>query len=106
MAVNEPVELVNIRIIARVAAEGAPATGDSKRVRNADPVTGAVPMRDAYFGLEAGLRPTAIVRRPDIAGRTLAGPVIVEDYDSTCLVPPDATVTVDEMANLRITMGG
>ena len=106
MAVNEPVELVNIRIIARVAAEGAPATGDSKRVRNAAPVTGAFPMRDAYFGREAGLRPTAIVRRPDIAGRTLAGPVIVEDYDSTCLVPPDATVTVDEMANLRITMGG
>jgi N-methylhydantoinase A len=32
----------------------------------------------------------------------MAGPVIIEEYDATCVVPPDATVTIDGRNNLII----
>ena len=39
-----------------------------------------------------------------LAGMEIEGPCIVEQLDSTTLVPPGATVNVDEWLNLRITV--
>ena len=39
-----------------------------------------------------------------MAGMEIEGPCIVEQLDTTTLVPPDATVNVDEWLNLRITV--
>ena len=40
-----------------------------------------------------------------VAGRALAGPVVVEDAWSTVVVPPGATLTADEAGHLRIATG-
>ena len=46
---------------------------------------------------------TPIYRRDDLAaGMRIAGPCIVEQLDATTLVPPAATMTVDDWLNLRI----
>ena len=39
------------------------------------------------------------------AGRTLAGPLVVEDAWSTVVVPPGATLTVDEAGHLHVGTG-
>ena len=39
-------------------------------------------------------------------GATFEGPAVVEQWDSTTVVPPGARVTVDEYLNLVIAVGG
>lgn len=49
--------------------------------------------------------PTPVYAREDLRfGMTLAGPLVVEQLDATTLVPPGATLVVDEYQNLRITV--
>jgi N-methylhydantoinase A len=38
------------------------------------------------------------------AGERIAGPAVVEQLDTTILIPPDASAVVDEWLNLRITL--
>ena len=39
--------------------------------------------------------------RTDI-GTGRAGPLIVEEYDATCVIPPKATVNLDDYGNMLI----
>jgi N-methylhydantoinase A len=46
---------------------------------------------------------TPVYNRTDITpGTSLPGPTIIDQLDSTTVVPPGATVEVDEWLNLRI----
>jgi N-methylhydantoinase A len=59
---------------------------------------------DVRFGGET--YPTPYYRRELFAaGTTFAGPAIVEQYDSTTIVPPGTTVEVDGIGNLIVTIG-
>jgi N-methylhydantoinase A len=40
------------------------------------------------------------------AGDVVAGPAIVEQLDSTVLVPPEVAAEVDEFGNIRMTIEG
>jgi len=42
-----------------------------------------------------------VLARGDLAGGR-AGPLIVEEYDATCLVPPGARAELDASANIII----
>jgi N-methylhydantoinase A len=45
-----------------------------------------------------------VLRRSDLGGgRT--GPLIIEEYDATCLVPPSAHAGLDEAGNIVIEFG-
>ena len=44
-------------------------------------------------------------RLGSIGARAVAGPLVVESYDSTVVVPPDAAVASDAFGNLVITRG-
>ncbi len=106
MAAGEPVENVNIRVIATV-----PTAELSNRSPKAQLIPAPVPpvatdARDVYYGPVVGTCRTPILRRTDLAGRSVAGPLIVEEYDSTCVVPPDARATVDPDNNLVISLEG
>jgi N-methylhydantoinase A len=94
----EPVEMVSLRVIARVPTP-EPASPPQLVAQDRRDLA---PMRDAYFGDEYGLLATPILRREDLVGRSLAGPVIIEEYDSTCVVPPWARVSLDSRRNLVI----
>ena len=95
---NEPVENVNIRVIAKVATPPWPV---KPVVASAQP-TVTTTCRDVYFGPVWGTRLTPVLQRTDLVGGSMAGPVIVEEYDATCVVPPDATVRIDGRNNLII----
>lgn len=100
---SDPVDLVSVRILARVLPpEGttnyerlATAARDQ---RTAQPETS----RRAYFGKKFGFIDTPVLDRASLTASWRAGPVIVEEYDSTCIVPPRARVRVDDLFNIEI----
>lgn len=97
---DEPVELVAIQLVGSGLREGG---GVPKNVRpsRAEPVAQA--SRQAYFGDGHGWMETPVLSRADLAtGRT--GPLIVEEYDTTCVVPPGARAELDGAVNIVITL--
>ena len=44
--------------------------------------------RDVYFGAAIGYVRTPVIGRAHLAGEPQAGPLVIEEYDSTVVVPP------------------
>ena len=101
----DPVELVNVRVTARVVTR----TPDIREGQARESVHGRerspTRARMAYFGPETGLVKTPVMERQQLLGKTLPGPLIVEEYDSTCAIPPGFQASVDRMNNIEITVG-
>ena len=99
---DEPVELVNVRIVARPEgdARASVALGAGSVDSSAARTTGT---RRAYFG-DAGWVETPLRSRADLDAPT-AGPLIVDEYDTTILVPPGASARRDEHGLVLIEAG-
>src|SRR2546428_707221 len=94
---GEPVEIVTWKLSAlggspRIAlAKAAGRSGDGSRKG----------VRRAYFPEARGYADTPLYDRAALApGMSLTGPAIVEERESTTVIPPEVTATVDEYANL------
>ena len=94
---EEPVELVAIQVVGQGLREGASVP---ERVRSSRPEPQPPAPRRAYFG-DAGWLETPVVRRSDLS-KPRKGPLIVEEYDATCVVPPEATAELDAGRNIAI----
>ena len=95
---EEPVELVNAMVVGQ-GIPHRPRVPD--RLINEAAVGDKLPPRQAYFGPEAGWIETPVIRRADLTSAHI-GPCIVEEYDATCLVPPEATASLDSYGNIVI----
>ena len=97
---DEPVELVSIHVVGRGLRENA---GVPERVHpsRGGPVQGEP--RQAWFGPGIGWAETPVLRRSDLEGGR-AGPLVVEEYDSTCLVPPGARAELDAGGDIVIAL--
>ena len=89
-----PVELMGVSMIAR----GMP---DKARLpASIPPAASLVPLsRRAWFPAQGWLD-TPVLDRAGVAGRAQVGPLIVQEYDATCLVPPGTTASVDAFGNI------
>ena len=96
----EPVELVNLRIV----ADGIPQQSRVPDRLRIDRTGEPLPARRVYFGPEDGWLDTPVLRRPDLT-TPRSGPCIVEEYDATCLVPPRAEAVLDRFGNIVLTLG-
>ncbi|MGE0717050.1 MAG: hydantoinase/oxoprolinase family protein, partial [Alphaproteobacteria bacterium] len=98
---EEPVELVSIQVVGQgLRADG----GVPERVRPSRAEPDAPPPRRAYFGPEKGWIETPVVRRSDLA-TPRTGPVIVEEYDATCVVLPGWRASLDAARNIALERG-
>jgi N-methylhydantoinase A len=95
---EEPVELVAIQVVGMAAQEGS--TVPERVVVGRDGLSAPAPRR-AYFGPDHGWIDTPVLRRSDLAAAR-PGPLIVEEYDATCLVPPGARAELDAGGNIVI----
>ena len=95
---EEPVELVAMQVIGFGLRDGA---GVPERVRSTRAEPEPPPPRPAYFGPESGWVETPVLRRSDLAAGKV-GPLIVEEYDATCVVPPGARASLDAAGNIVI----
>jgi len=95
---EEPVMLVNAQLVGRAIPDHPPVPD---LLKSADIAKGDIGNRQAYFGPEQGWLDATVLSRNDLASRR-AGPLIVEEYDATCLVPPDASAERDDFGNIII----
>jgi N-methylhydantoinase A len=99
-ASDDPVQVVSVRVVARNGdVQGALA--GLRAVGAAVMANGAGGERDAFFNGHGVLR-TPVIDRDALAGRTWTGPLIVEEYDATCVVPPGWSATLDSLRNIRL----
>jgi N-methylhydantoinase A len=99
---DAPIDIVNLKLTARANGNGdAPydplpglgAEGPGERTRS------------AYFGPEHGSLDVPVLSRAALVDSpTRNGPLIVEEYDSTCVVPPRCRVTLDLLGNIDIAL--
>jgi N-methylhydantoinase A len=97
---DEPVELITLKVVGRGVPE-IPRAALAATARLPEDVVIAQPLRQAYFGPARGWCDTAIINRSDLRGPR-AGPCIIEEYDSTCVVPPGSTANLDPFGNIVI----
>jgi N-methylhydantoinase A len=99
----EPVEAVTWKLS---AIGGAPRVALAKAATT--PVAGAVKgRRRAYFPETGGWVDCPVYDRYRLtAGLAIAGPAIVEERESTSVLPPGTLATVDEYASLVVEAGG
>jgi N-methylhydantoinase A len=93
-------DLVTCRLVATVARSAGPegvwppASGRTE----ASP-------RDVYFGPGFGVLRTPVLTREGLDTDPRPGPAIIEEYDSTVVVPPDCCVWLDARRNILIQVG-
>jgi N-methylhydantoinase A len=99
---REPVEVVTWKLS---AVAGAPRVALAKqRPRSGEGTRKGV--RRAYFPEVPGYLECPVYDRQALpAGLTLTGPAIVEERESTTVLPPGVEVVVDEYASLLVGMG-
>ncbi|WP_179284180.1 hydantoinase/oxoprolinase family protein [Bordetella genomosp. 10] len=94
---GEPLQFVSIKAVCRgiAAAQRMPASLRREGERRAP-----AQAREAYFGPEHGWMRTPVATRADLAGKTLQGPVIIEEYDTTSVVRPGWSARLDAVNNI------
>jgi N-methylhydantoinase A len=60
------------------------------------------PPRPAYFGPQHGWVETPVLSRQELTDRPMAGPLLVAEYDTTVVVPPDCSARLDASGNIVI----
>ena len=91
-------QLVNVRVIARGLSE-TPRMPDQLELP-VSAIKDSAGQRDVYFGPNRGWSNAPVVDRASLSGQTTSGPLIIEEYDSTTVVPPGWTASVDQWSNI------
>jgi N-methylhydantoinase A len=92
---GEPVELIGLSVMARGLPEQQRLPSRIRPFAQAVPAT-----RRAWFGAD-GWVDTPVADRAGLKG-SVPGPLIVQEYDATCLVPKGMTARVDDFGNIRL----
>jgi len=100
---GEPVEIVNLRLMAvgtrgKLLGFGRLDKPESIRLGQG----GNLSKRRAYFGPDFGFANTPVLCRADLSLKPTNGPIIIEEYDSTVVVPPMCKVHLDEWSKMII----
>jgi N-methylhydantoinase A len=100
-ASDEPLELVNVRVVATGRRE---QRLDFRNVTVRGAAAPAARRRPVHF--ERGAKPvdTPVIARATLGAGPTPGPLIVEEYDSTIVVRPGATVQRDAFGNLLVSL--
>lgn len=101
---GEKLEVESLRLVAR----GDTDTADSwltSASRTETALKSEPRTRQAYFGGEWGWIDTPVTTRAGLSDNPIQGPLIVEGYDSTAIVPPDCSAQLDKYGNIIINIG-
>ncbi len=95
---DEPVELVSIQVLG-IGLRGDNGVPDKISLQQkSSPAAGK---RLAYFGPDLGWLEAEVIDRAALAHKK-SGPLIVEEYDATCVVRPGASAQLDSAGNIVI----
>lgn len=98
---GEPIQLVNLRVIGQVQWANGNRQLSLKRLGESlygrQPKKGS---RSACFGGDRGWITTPVISRAELCEHPAYGPLIVEEYDTTIVVPPNFSASVDASWNV------
>jgi len=99
---RDPVQIVNVRIVARLPRDGFfPAAKPYNQSSMRDRFGGS--MRNAYFSPHSGILATPVLSRSQLnRGEPRGGPLLIDEYDATTLVPPGCSAHLDHFNNVVI----
>ena len=101
-SLDAPLEIANLRVIGKGSLEGV--TIEEHALGDVDPSGAEVGTNEVYF--DGSYVETPIYDRTELRpGNEVTGPAIVVEDDSTIVVQPDHTATVDRYANIEVTRG-
>jgi N-methylhydantoinase A len=95
---DDPIEVVSLRLRATAVATHL-RFAELAQHRREERGASSSPVRQAYFGPHYGLQTTPIRRRSDLE-REEHGPLIIEEPDTTVVVPPGWTIRRDDLGNV------
>ncbi len=105
----EPITVVGVRVIAN-AEQGASTPQDilergfSEHAGKDQEAKGLT--RAAYFGPGFGMMAAQLLRRSDLAGAQVNGPAIIEEFDTTIVVPSGWTAASDAIGSIVLNFVG
>ncbi|MBL6457396.1 hydantoinase/oxoprolinase family protein [Belnapia sp. T6] len=100
---EEPVELVNLRLTAVGVAAGRLDFTSLSLAPSALAATAGT--RLVSFSRGAPAVPTPVLPRAALASGSVAGPAIIESYDTTVVLPPGSTATAADSGCIAIDVG-
>jgi N-methylhydantoinase A len=100
-AEDSPIDLVNVRVVARTLGTGRATLAE---ILNGDVRADVSPTRRTIrFGADEPVE-TRVVGRGSLGGGPTKGPLVIEEYDATTVVPPGWAVKLDHYGNLELSM--
>lgn len=96
---EDPMTVVSLKVLGR-GREEAP----DRFAWPEDPAHGEGAVRRAYFGPRHGAIEVPVITRGQLDASPRPGPLIIEEYDATCVVPPNALVRRDSSGNIAVEM--
>jgi len=94
---DNPIEVVAVRLVGRTESHDQTAS-PLKPAHQLGQAQGNS-SRAAYFGRDWGTLDTPVISRQALV-EPLSGPLLVDEYDSTTVVPPDMRVHGDDQGNI------
>jgi N-methylhydantoinase A len=97
---NQPVEIVNLRLV--VTGEPRKVPNERTRLPTRELATALTEKRQVWFP-ETGFVPSPVYDRARVPGSArIVGPAIIEQMDTTTVVPPKAELTLDKSGYLHM----
>jgi N-methylhydantoinase A len=100
-AQHAPIDLTSLRLRARVESEESRVPRDDTLFRRVGSRPSPTASRQAYFGTYGRIE-TPVLERADLAGGRANGPLIVEEYDATTVIPPGCSAALDDWGNIVV----
>jgi N-methylhydantoinase A len=100
---DDPIELVSLRLRALATVGDMRFADLGATITSLSDASAPIEPREAFFGPRHGLLKTTVCRRADITSvheEALDGPLIIEEPDTTVVVPPGWAVSRDEYGSL------
>ena len=99
---DAPIDIVNLKLTARANGNGDAPYDPLEGLSGSEP---QAPSRRAHFGPDHGSLEVPVLSRAALLDSPpREGPLIVEEYDATCVVPPGCRVTLDSLGNIDIAL--
>ena len=92
---DNPVEVVAVRLIGQAGIRGQQGV-----LNPAERLGSRALSREAYFGAPWGTIDTPVISRHDLGEEGTTGPLLIDEYDSTIVVPPDYRGHLDSEGNI------
>lgn len=92
---DNPVEVVAVRLIGQAGIRGQQGA-----LNPAERLGARALSREAYFGASWGTIDTPVISRHDLGDEGTTGPLLIDEYDSTIVVPPDYRGYLDSEGNI------